>query len=103
MARAPRRGALPPDRRSRECAARAWRSTHDLDARFLQDAAHLAGELVVEPGELGGVLVAVLELVVLEEFAPRRTARELAEDVFPVRDVFRRNSRRRDDATHLRH
>src|SRR3954468_6380021 len=74
-----------------------------LDARRLQDAAHAGRELVVELGELGGVLVAVLELVVLEELAPRRRLRQAAEDDLPVGHVLRRDPGRRNDAAHPRY
>src|SRR6185436_15269202 len=79
------------------------RLAHDLDARLLQDAAHRAGEVVVELRQIGGVLVAVLELVVVEVLLPGRGARQLAEHVFPIGDVGRRDSWRRDHAAHLRH
>src|SRR5207247_11051584 len=79
------------------------RSAYRLDAGVLQDLAHPIRELVVEPGELGGVLVAVLELVVVEELAPRIGARQLQENVLQVRDVLLRNAGRRHHAAHLRH
>src|SRR5205085_7319420 len=97
------RCASLPRRRSRGYAALASTLAHGLDARLLQDRAHAGGELVVELGELGGVLVAVLELVVLEELAPRSAAREPAEHVFPIDHVLGRYPRRRDDTAHLRH
>src|SRR6185295_4734581 len=54
-------------------------SANDLDPGLLQDAAHAAGELVIELGQLRGVLVAVLELVVGEEFVPGLGLRKLVE------------------------
>src|SRR5688572_22112597 len=77
--------------------------TDGLDARLLQDAAHLAGELLVELAQLGGVLVGVLELVVGDVFLPRFGLAELLEYAFPIGDVLARNSRRRDHPAHLRH
>src|SRR6185369_6470433 len=84
-------------------SARKGGSADDLDARLLQDAAHRSSELVVELRQLGGVLVAVLELVVLEILLPGGGSRQPAEYVLPVRDVRRRDPGRRDHAAHLRH
>src|SRR6266850_7912223 len=79
------------------------RSAYRLDAGVLQDLAHPIRELVVEPGELGGVLVAVLELVVVEELSPRLRARQFPEHLLPVRDVLLRNAGRPCHAAHLGH
>src|SRR5688500_10348236 len=73
-------------------------SADGLDARLLQDAAHLAGELVVELRQLGGVLVRLLELVVRDVLLPRFGLAHFLEYAFPVGDVLARNSRRRDHA-----
>src|SRR4030095_9264854 len=70
---------------------------------LLEDRPHAVGELVVELRELGGALVAVLELVVGEELLPRLGLRELVEHAFPVGHVFLRDGRRRHHAAHRRH
>src|SRR5947209_10730707 len=78
-------------------------SAHRLDARFLENGAHLPGVLVVELGQSGGILVAVLELVVGEEFLPRGGLGEFEEHILPIGNVLRRDAGRRDYAADLRH
>src|SRR5262245_49620172 len=63
-------------------------SADHLRSRLLQDAPHTVGELVVELRELGGVLEAILELVVGEKLLPRLGLRELVEHVLPIGHVF---------------
>src|SRR4030095_13985582 len=60
----------------------ALMSADHLRSGLLEDRPHAVGELVVELRELGGALVAVLELVVGEELLPRLGLRELVEHAF---------------------
>src|SRR5207248_9990333 len=61
------------------------------------------GELLIEFREVGGILIAVLELVVLDVLPPGLRARQSAEEIRPELDVFLRNSGRRNHAANLRY
>src|SRR5687767_3713021 len=78
-------------------------SADQLDARLLEDVAHLAGEVLVELGQLGRALEGLLELVVGDVLLPRFGGAQLLEYAFPVGHVLARDSGRRDYAADLRH
>ena len=66
-------------------ARHARRSAHDLDSRRLQQRAQLVLDLLDRLRELGAAGEAVLELVVVDVFLPRRRCAQLGEEIFPVR------------------